>query len=75
MTPTRPAPGMVMSHVLTISWALPHRTALGRSDEPMPMIAEETTWVVETGAPRADALRMTAAEVSWVSRAWAGRTL
>ena len=34
-------------------------------DEPTPMMAEEMTWVVETGAPRAVATKMTAApEVS-----------
>ena len=40
---TMPAPGMVISQVLTISLALVQRTALGRSEAPMPMIDELTT--------------------------------
>jgi hypothetical protein len=40
----------------------------------MPMIEVATTWVVDTGAPPAEAARMTAAEVSCEPRAWIGRT-
>ena len=50
-----------MRHVLRISCALDHRTALGRSEAPMPMIDELTTCVVETGAPNWEAVKMTAA--------------
>jgi hypothetical protein len=57
------APGIVMTQVLTISLALAQRTALGRSEAPMPMMDELTTWVVDTGAPIMDALKITEAEV------------
>jgi hypothetical protein len=49
--------------VLTISLALAQRTALGRSEAPTPMMDELTTWVVDTGAPIMDALKITEAEV------------
>lgn len=53
-----------MTQVLAMSRAFAHRTALGRSEEPMPMIEELTTWVVDTGAPNAEAPKMTRAEVN-----------
>jgi hypothetical protein len=57
------APGMVISQVMTISPALPQRTAFGRSDAPMPMMEEATTWVVETVAPNTDEAKITLAAV------------
>ena len=54
---------MVMIQVVTISAALPQRTAFGRSEAPMPMMEEATTWVVETGAPNRDELKITLAAV------------
>ena len=52
-------PGMVMSHVSRISRAFVQRTALGRSDAPIPMMDELTTWVVDTGAPTMEAAKIT----------------
>jgi len=63
-TATAAEPGMVITQVLTISLALPQRTALGRSEAPIPMIDELTTWVVETGAPIIEAPKITEAEVN-----------
>ena len=48
-------PGMVTTQVLTISLAVFQRTALGRSEAPIPIMEELTTWVVETGAPTIEA--------------------
>ena len=53
-----------MIQVVTISFAFAQRTALGRSAAPIPMSAELTTWVVETGAPSMEALMITDAEVN-----------
>ena len=39
------------------------RTALARLEAPTPMIADDTTWVVETGRPKIDATMITAAEL------------
>ena len=61
---TMPDPGIVIAHVLRISTAFAHRTERGRSDDPIPIIDELTTCVVDTGAPVMDALRMTAADVN-----------
>ena len=36
----------------------------------MPISDELTTWVVDTGAPTIEAPKMTAADVSWPSKAW-----
>ena len=68
-------PGIVMIQVLRISMAFAQRTDLGLSEEPMPIIEELTTCVVETGAPVMDAMKITPAEVNWASRAWSGRIL
>ena len=68
-------PGMVTTQVLTISLAVFQRTALGRSEAPIPMMEELTTWVVDTGAPITEAAKITAPEVSCASTACKGRTL
>ena len=60
---TRADPGMVIAHVLSISTAFAHLTERGFSEEPIPIIEELTTWVVDTGAPVSEALSITAAEV------------
>ena len=72
MIPTNADPGMVRNQVVTISPALPQRTALGRSEVPMPRIAELVTWVVDTGAPMTAALKMIAAALAWLilTRQW-----
>jgi hypothetical protein len=57
-------PGMVTTHLLTISLTVFQRTALGRSEAPIPMMEELTTWVVETGAPTNEAAKITTPEVS-----------
>ena len=54
---------MVIAHVLSISTAFAHLTERGFSEEPIPIIEELTTWVVDTGAPVSEALSITAAEV------------
>ena len=57
--------GIVTNHAVTMSFAVDHRMAEKRFDEPTPMIAEEMTCVVLTGAPIAVMIWMTAAaEVS-----------
>ena len=57
--------GRVRIHAETICFTTLHRIPLMLWEEPTPMMAEEMTWVVETGAPRAVATKMTAApEVS-----------
>ena len=61
---TSAEPGIVITQVIAMSLAFFQRTARGRSEEPMPMIELPTTWVVDTGAPITDAVRMTAAEVN-----------
>jgi len=43
---------------MTMLPATPQRTADNRSLAPTPMIALEITWVVETGIPKCDAVRM-----------------
>jgi len=48
---------------------------LGRSEAPIPMMEELTTWVVETGAPTTEAAKITTPEVSCASTACNGRTL
>ena len=55
---------MVIIQVLTISLAFAQRTALGRSEAPIPIMEELTTCVVDTGAPITEAPKITAAEVS-----------
>ena len=60
---------MVTTQVTAMSLAFFQRTARGLSAEPIPMIEVATTWVVETGAPMTDAVRMTMAEVSCELRA------
>ena len=52
----KPAPssivaGMVTNQAVTMSFATDHRTAEKRLEEPTPIIAEEITCVVLTGAP------------------------
>ena len=75
MIATVAAPGIVMTQVLRISRAFPQRTALGRSDAPIPIIDELTTCVVDTGAPIIDAANITDADVNCASNACNGRTL
>lgn len=43
--------GIVINQVTIISLAVDHRTAEKRLEEPTPMMEEEITWVVLTGAP------------------------
>src|SRR5258706_8481071 len=55
--------------------AMPHRTAETRFEAPTPMIAVEMTWVVETGAWRCEAARMTAAPAVSAANPLIGRSL
>src|SRR6266487_5949909 len=57
--------GIVTTHATTMRPAIPQRTADNLLVAPTPRIAEEMTWVVETGIPRRLAVsRMAAAAVS-----------
>ena len=57
--------GMVSTHATSMFWATPQRTADTRFDAPTPMMLDEMTWVVLTGAFNQVASRITsAAEVS-----------
>src|SRR6476469_6548690 len=57
---------------MTMLPATPQRTADIRSLEPTPMIALEITWVVETGIPKCDAVRMIDAAVVSAAKPWTG---
>jgi len=65
--------GKVRTQAVKISPATPQRTFDNLSAEPTPIMAELTTWVVETGPPRRAALRITVAEVTWEVKPWMGR--
>jgi hypothetical protein len=54
--------GIVINQARIMFFATPQRTADILCPAPTPMMLEETTWVVDTGPPRRDAPRMTAAE-------------
>ena len=43
--------GSVITHVVTILIATPQFTPLNRLDDPTPKMADEETWVVDTGSP------------------------
>src|SRR5262245_51134072 len=63
---------MVRTQAQAIRAVTPQRTAETRWLAPTPMIAPLTTWVVETGSPRCEAVRMViAAEVS-AANPWIG---
>ena len=55
--------------------ATPQRTAESRSLDPTPMIALEITWVVETGIPKCEAVRMIVAAVVSAAKPWTGSSL
>src|SRR5574337_1467496 len=55
--------GRVRIHDHTMRSTTVQRTALKRLDAPTPMIADDTTWVVETGRPKAEAEMITTAEL------------
>ena len=48
---THPEAGMVRIHAQTIFLATPQRTAKKPFNDPTPIIAPVTVWVVETGIP------------------------
>ena len=52
--------------------ATPQRTAENRSLEPTPMIADEMTWVVDTGIPKWEAPMMIVAAVVSAAKPWTG---
>ena len=52
--------------------ATPQRTAENRSLAPTPMIADEMTWVVDTGIPKCDAPKMIVAAVVSAAKPWTG---
>src|SRR5215218_1650392 len=66
---------MVRIQAITMLPATPHRTADSRSLEPTPMIALEMTWVVETGIPKWDAVKMIVAAVVSAAKPWTGSSL
>ncbi len=55
--------------------ATPQRTAENRSLEPTPRIADEITWVVDTGTPSDDAPMMMLAAVVSAAKPWIGSSL
>ena len=63
MPATSAEAGIVRIRAITMFPATPHRTADIRSLEPTPMIALEITWVVETGIPKWEAVKMIVAAV------------
>ena len=60
------------THAIRMLPATPQRTAENRSLEPTPMIADEITWVVETGMPKCDAPMMIVAAVVSAAKPWTG---
>ena len=61
--------GIVVSQAMPISRTISHRTwCQRRRPTPMPTIDEATTCVVEIGAPRNEAPRMTADELAWLEK-------
>ena len=57
--------GIVRTHAVTMFPTIFHLTACAWSVEPTPMIAVEITWVVLSGIPKCDAVKINpAAEVS-----------
>ena len=58
-----------------MSPATPQRTAESRVLEPTPMMAVEMTWVVDTGAPIWEAVRMIVAAVVSAAKPWTGSSL
>ena len=69
---TVPEAGMVRTQAMRMFPATPQRTAEKRSLEPTPMIADEITWVVETGIPKCDAPKMIVAAVVSAANPWTG---
>src|SRR5215211_2329095 len=61
MAPTAAAHGRVRTHAATMFPATPQRTADTRLPAPAPMIPPEITWVVESGNPKCEEARITAA--------------
>ena len=72
---TSPEAGIVRIQATTMLPATPQRTAENRSLAPTPMIADEMTWVVETGIPKCEAVRMTVAAVVSAANPWMGSSL
>src|SRR5581483_5248620 len=67
--------GMVSTQATSMFWATPHRTADTRLDAPTPMMHDEMTWVVLTGAFSQVAPRMTAAAAVSAANPLIGRSL
>src|SRR5881398_3064882 len=65
--------GIVTTHAVTIRPAIPQRTADNLLVAPTPRIAEEMTWVVETGIPKRLAVSMTAAAAVSAAKPLIGR--
>src|SRR5918994_4392037 len=63
--PTAADAGRVSTQATTMLPATPQRTAETRLAAPAPMIAPEIVWVVESGKPAWEAVRITAAPAPW----------
>ena len=61
IAPSKAVTGMVSTQAQTIFLASAHLTALNLFEAPTPIIADEITCVVLTGAPMDDAASITAA--------------
>jgi hypothetical protein len=57
--------GRVITQAPRIERPTPHLTFFHRSAVPAPIIEELTTWVVDTGPPSIEAVRITAADETW----------
>ena len=65
--------GIVRTHAHKIRPASPQRTARTREVAPTPTIAPVIVWVVLTGMPKLDALRMTIAPADSAQKPPTGR--
>ena len=73
--PIRALMGIVSIHAHMILRATPHFTVLAPIVVPTPMMDEQITWVVLTGMPAAEALRMVTAPAVSAANPWTGRSL
>src|SRR5271170_7919536 len=64
--------GMVSTQAQRILVVTPQRTALTRWLAPAPMMQPVMTWVVETGIPIADEVRMVMAALVSAAKPWMG---
>ena len=64
--------GIVRIHAIMMLRATPHLTVLDPPVTPTPMIDAQITWVVLTGIPAAEALRIVTAPAVSAAKPWTG---